>query len=401
MILRRSRRYGGRGIAAVALVLAVPFGAGPFIGRASPAGAIPASSGSWGRAPTTTAAPLPPPRAWIAVDADTGNIISSGHDHTPLPPASLTKIITALAVVYALPANATVPVSARAAAQPAHKISMKQGEVWTLKDSLYSLLLSSANDAAVALAERAGGTVEGFQKMFEATAAEMGMVDHPVLADPAGLDGPDGVDGGNLVSARDLAIAARDLLANPTLAAIVADDVYTFVGPDGTHHRLLNHNWHFLETYPGAIGMKTGYTDRAGTCLVTAARRNGRTMIAVVLNAPNEYTFSVGLLDQAFATPAARESTIDQLPAVWTGPKHAAAPAPAPEDLPVLSRRARASTRLSAPASRDFLASVARFGGGWPFWVAALLVGSIGVLRLRVVLRRNGARRRRRQVSAR
>jgi D-alanyl-D-alanine carboxypeptidase (penicillin-binding protein 5/6) len=279
-------------MAAAALVLGVPFGAGP-IARAE---ALPT---------TSTVAPLPPPKAWIAIDADTGNVISAGNDHTPLPPASLTKVITALAVIYAVPPTATVPVSARAAGQPAHKISMQQGQVWTLKDSLYSLLVSSANDAAVALAERAGGTVEGFRTMFQATANAMGLVDRPVLADPAGLDGPDGVDGGNLVSARDLAIAARDLLANPTLAAIVSDDVYTFVGPDGVHHRLLNHNWNFLQTYPGAIGMKTGYTDRAGPCLITAARRSGRTMVAVVLNAPNEYTFSVGLLNQAFATPVA------------------------------------------------------------------------------------------------
>lgn len=342
---------------------------------------------------TTTAAALPPPKAWIAVDADTGNIINAGNDHTALPPASLTKIITALAVIYALPATATVPVSARAAGQPAHKISMKQGEVWTLKDSMYSLLLSSANDAAVALAERAGGTVEGFQKMFLATAAALGMADHPVLADPAGLDGPDGVDGGNLVSARDLAIAARDLLANPTLAAIVADDVYTFVGPDGAHHRLLNHNWHFLQTYPGAVGMKTGFTDRAGPCLITAAHRGDRTMIAVVLNAPNEYTFSVGLLDQGFATPVASESPADRLPAAWTGPPRAA-PAP-PRDVLVLPGAARTADKLSPTSSRSLLGSVTRLGRGWLFWCMTLLLGTIGLLRLRVVVRQSARRRRR------
>ena len=72
---------------------------------------------------------------------------------------------------------------------------------------IYALMLSSANDAAVALAERAGGSIEGFERIFAATAARIGMADHPLLNDPAGLDGPDGVEGGNLVSARDLAIA--------------------------------------------------------------------------------------------------------------------------------------------------------------------------------------------------
>jgi D-alanyl-D-alanine carboxypeptidase len=363
---------------------------------AAPAGAVPDRRSV--AAPATTAAPLPAPKAWAAVDADTGNVIDAGNDRTPLPPASLTKILTALAVVNSLPPDATVPVSARAAGQPAHKISMQQGQVWTLKDSLYALLLSSANDAAVALAERAGGTVEGFQRMFMTTADEMGLSDHPVLQDPAGLDGTSGVDGGNLVSARDLAIAARDLLANPTLAPIVADPVYHFVGPDGVHHRLLNHNWHFLQTYPGAIGMKTGFTDRAGPSLITAARRNGRTMLAVVLNAPNEYAFSVGLLDKGFATPVGAEQSTDQLPAVWTGQAQPAAAAaatgvggdaaPAPGDM-------HAAPRLSPSSSRDLLSAVTRVGGGWPFWLAVILVATVGLLRLRVVLRTNGRHRRR------
>jgi D-alanyl-D-alanine carboxypeptidase len=376
-------------MAAIALAFVVPFSAGPGLWRAAPAGATPGS-----RAARTTTT-LPPPKAWIAVDADTGNVMDAGNDHTALPPASLTKIITALAVVHALPAGATVPVSARAAAQPAHKISMKQGEVWSLQDSLYALLLSSANDAAVALAERAGGTVEGFQSMFMATADALGMADHPVLADPAGLDGPAGVDGGNLVSARDLAIAARAVLANPTLAPIVADPVYRFVGPDGTPHRLQNHNWHFLQSYAGGIGMKTGFTDRAGPCLITAARRAGRTMLAVVLNAPNEYTFSVGLLDRGFATPVKAESTADQLPAVWTG-----SPAPTSDavrgeagDAAGSTNADRAAGRLGLAQPRSLISAVTRLGGGWPFWGVVVVLAAVGVLRLRAIWRQGSRRR--------
>jgi serine-type D-Ala-D-Ala carboxypeptidase (penicillin-binding protein 5/6) len=336
----------------------------------------------------TTAPPLLPPKAWVLVDADTANVLDAGNDRTPLPPASLTKVITALATIDSLAPGVTdVPVSARAAAMPAAKISMKQGEVWTLDDTLHALFLSSANDAAVALAERAGGTVEGFQKIFAATAANLGFADHPVLNDPAGLDGPDGVEGGNLVSARDLAIATRALLAQPSLAAIVATPIYYFTGPDGFHHRLTNHNYFFLSTYQGAIGVKTGYTSRAGHCLIAAARRNGRTMLAVILSSGNPTQAAKQLLDKGFATPVADEPSTDQLP-----PLHRGAPAAAGRQ--VLSA-APPSTILTVPPAR--LASVTGSGHSmWSSWAGRTATGIlalVGLLRLRVVMR--GKRRRR------
>ncbi|HEY2300683.1 MAG TPA: serine hydrolase [Acidimicrobiales bacterium] len=287
-------------------------GLGPVLA----AGARPAEPGVTS-ATATTAAPAPPlPKAWALADVDTGNVIDAGNDRQPLPPASLTKVITALAVTAAIAPDADITVSARAEAAPADKMFMKQGQVWTFDEMIHSLLISSANDAAVALAERAGGSIEGFEPMFAATAADLGMADHPVLNDPAGLDGPDGVEGGNLVSARDLAIAGRALLANPALAAIVATTVYHFDGPDNVNHRLTNHNKLFLTTYPGAIGMKTGFTSRAGACLIAAARRDGRTMLAVVLDGANPNQTAKLLLDEGFATQPSAEPRADRLPPV-------------------------------------------------------------------------------------
>jgi serine-type D-Ala-D-Ala carboxypeptidase (penicillin-binding protein 5/6) len=258
---------------------------------------------------------MPPPKAWILVDVDTGNVIDAGNDHTPLPPASLTKVITALAVSNLAP-DTPVTVSAQAAAAPADKIGLKQGQVWTADELFHALLISSANDAAIALAQQVGGSVAGFEPIFERTAVDLGMVDNPVLQDPAGLDGSEGVDGGNLVSARDLAIAGRALLADPYLAAIVATPVYSFEGPGNIGHRLTSHNYSFLATYTGAIGIKTGFTDRAGTCLMAAARVNGRTMLAVVMHSPNPTLQAKQLLNQGFATPVSAETTADQLPPV-------------------------------------------------------------------------------------
>jgi D-alanyl-D-alanine carboxypeptidase len=249
------------------------------------------------------------------VDADTGNVVDAGNDRTPMPPASLSKVITALTASNLAPST-PITVSARAAAAPADKLFMKAGQVWTADQMMHSLLISSANDAAVSLAEEVGGSLEGFQPIFARTALSLGMADHPVLVDPAGLDGPDGLDGGNLLSARDLAMAGRALLAVPSLAAIVAVPVYYFDGPDNVHHRLTNHNKLFLTTYAGAIGIKTGYTRRAGTCIMAAARVGGRTMLAVVLNSTNPTLAAKLLLDKGFATPVAAETTTDQLPGV-------------------------------------------------------------------------------------
>ena len=210
------------------------------------------------------------PKASILVDADTGAILDGTNIHTPLPPASLSKIFTALAAVAALEPNSDVPVSARTAGMPAHNMNMKEGQVWVLEDVLGALLVSSANDAGMALAERVSGTAEAFGDALDRLAARLRLADSPELHDPSGLDDEFSVGGGNKVSARDLAIAARAVLAEPRLAPIVASPVYSFTGGDGIAHRLGNHN-RLLRTYPGAVGMKTGYTKRSLHSLVAAA----------------------------------------------------------------------------------------------------------------------------------
>ncbi len=162
------------------------------------------------------------PKASIVVDAETGAVIAGTNIHEPLPPASLTKILTALTAVATLEPGATIPVSARTAGMPAHNMNMKEGQVWVLEDVLASLLVSSANDAGMALAERVSGTAEAFGEALQSTANRLGMADRPQLQDPSGLDDEFSVGGGNRISARDLAIAARAVLAEPRLAPIVS-----------------------------------------------------------------------------------------------------------------------------------------------------------------------------------
>jgi D-alanyl-D-alanine carboxypeptidase (penicillin-binding protein 5/6) len=328
-------------------------------------------------APPTTAKP----HAWILVDLDRGVVLDAGNDRTPLPPASLTKLLTAVIATGQLSPSDTLTVSARAAGEPATKINMKPGQVWTFQDALYSLLLSSANDAAAAIGERVGGTLEGFAGDMQRAGSELGLQDHPQLQDPAGLDDSFSVDGGNLLSARDLAIIARAALAQPLLAQVVATPVYYFTGPDGVHHRLGNHN-QLLKTYRGAIGVKTGYTAKAGENLIAAARRGSRSMLAVVLGAPNLYQDASTLLDEGFASAPTATGTGDALPAVVM-----------PDVAPP------AATAAGAPPVPAPVAAAQHSGGGPNRAMLAvglvLVVGTIATgLRRQQISRRRAQRRR-------
>lgn len=281
-----------------------------FAGLVVPAGAqtpppVPAST------PPPTVAP---PKAYVLVDADTGAVLVASGDRVPRPPASLTKVLTALAASATLPHDGTLTISARAAAQPANKVDAKAGQVWPVTDAMHVMLLQSANDLALAFAEAVGGSAEGFQEVLARTAKAVGMKDPQTWRDPAGLDDEQSVGGGNLVSARDLAIAGRAFIADPWLSPIAAKPAYRFTAPSGVVHDALNHNKLVLGRYPGAIGGKTGYTKKAGNGLLGSAQRNGRTMVAVVLDTKDPYGFTSQLFDRGFATPVSAQRGLDRLP---------------------------------------------------------------------------------------
>jgi D-alanyl-D-alanine carboxypeptidase (penicillin-binding protein 5/6) len=283
--------------------------------------AVVLAAGTPAHAQTATSALPPPPlpKSWIVVDADSGAVIDAGNDRAPVPAASVFKLFTALLTVENLKPHTPVPISARAEGMPARKINVKAGQVWDSDDLLHALLLVSANDAAVALAERLGGSEQGFADLMVRTGKALGLSDSPVLLDPAGLDDEFSYLGGNRISARDLAIITRAAMSYPQIMSIVALPDYRFQGGDGNGHRLLNHN-RFLKTYEGAIGMKTGYTKKAGHTFIGAARRGDRTCVAVVLNAPDYYRSAAGLLDSCFATPVAALADKPHLPEVVIGP---------------------------------------------------------------------------------
>lgn len=246
-------------------------------------------------APAAAAAQEPPDptcRACLLV-ADDGTVLFERAPDTPLPNASTTKIATALVVVGASSPGELVTVSAAAAATGGGGLALRAGDVYSVGALLHALLLSSSNDAAVALAEHVAGSVAAFVAEMNALARRLG-AHGASFANPHGLDQP-----GHAASARALAVLAEALLAEPSLAAIVAKPRAVVSGPEGPLE-LINRN-PLLESFPGADGVKTGYTRAAGNVLVASAERNHRRLIAVVMGSADAAADAAALLTYGFA----------------------------------------------------------------------------------------------------
>jgi D-alanyl-D-alanine carboxypeptidase len=238
----------------------------------------------------------------ILVDLSTGRVLFAKHPHQRRPIASLTKMMTALLVLEHADLADVVTVSRKAAATDPIVLGLQPGERITVKSLLWGLLLRSGNDAAVALAEHVSGSVTGFLRLMNARARELGLGD-TFFASSNGLDD----DGFSTV--QDLEILAREALRDRFFAAVVRSRFHRIPGPPGQIRRLWNLN-EMLIRYPGSIGVKTGYTRGAGNCLVAAAVRDGRVLVAVVLGDPpgTHWRFAYGdagaLLDYGFAMEA-------------------------------------------------------------------------------------------------
>jgi D-alanyl-D-alanine carboxypeptidase (penicillin-binding protein 5/6) len=311
----------------------------------------------------------PPPEAFILVDANTGSVITGRNMHEAIPPASTTKIMTALVAAERLAPGSRVPVSANAARRVPMKVSMQAGTRWSLQDTMASMMMVSANDAAYALAEAAGGSISGFAEIANATAKRYGMRDS-TFGDPAGLSDETSYKGGPMTSAYDLAIATRNAMTVPQIARWAATNDYEFDDPTGLHHTLHNHNKFLPDNgfgYVGATGFKTGYTEIAQHSLVATADRGGHRCIAVILGGVDSgYTWAASLLDQCWAKPKVA-ATGKFLPPVAVSPYEARtdaqagfarlAGAPAPAEQPKVPATTPTSTPATSPATSPAPAS--------------------------------------------
>jgi D-alanyl-D-alanine carboxypeptidase (penicillin-binding protein 5/6) len=236
------------------------------------------------------------PRAGLLFDLDTGRVLWRKDPTRILPIASVTKIMTALVVADRVPQGSKVRITKQALAYQGSGVGVLPKNKWVgVSAMLYGLLLPSGNDAAIALAQRAGRTVPRFVTMMNERAAAMGL-SCTRYSTPSGF-----TDAGNHSCAADLAVEARALLDKPRLAKIVAHRQAVLPFPiKGGKLYLYNHNPLLKQRYAGTLGIKTGFTDAAGRCLVAAVQRNGHRLGVVLLHSPDPGGQAEKLLDRGF-----------------------------------------------------------------------------------------------------
>lgn len=225
----------------------------------------------------------------VLMEAESGRVLYAKDADTQRLIASTTKLMTALVALesgHSLEEDVTIP--AEAAGVEGSSLYLKAGETVKLKTLLYGMLLHSGNDAATAVALACAGSLEDFAQQMNEKAQELGMT-HSHFTNPTGLDGEE-----HYSSAYDMALLARACLAVPELTEITASRSVTLEG-----RTFVNHN-KLLWRYEGCVGMKTGYTQAAGRTLVSAAERDGMTLIAVTLNAPSDWADHAAMLDYGF-----------------------------------------------------------------------------------------------------
>jgi len=238
-------------------------------------------------------------RSAILVDLDANRVLWVNNSHAHLPPASLTKLMTAVVAVDLAGLDAPVTVTGEAAAAEPSRMGLAAGQTLTVRELLYGALLNSGNDAALAL-----GTglvpIDRFLALMNAKAAYLHLRDTH-FSTPNGLTDP-----ANYTSSYDLAVLSAYLVRDyPDLAAIAATRDQA-IAATATHPAFYPHNInHFLDVYPGATGLKTGFTDDAGGCLIATATRNGRHLLLVLMGSDVMFGDGVKLMDYGFNTPAA------------------------------------------------------------------------------------------------
>jgi D-alanyl-D-alanine carboxypeptidase len=305
----------------------------------------------------------------IVVDAATGNVLEAANPDAPRHPASLAKLMTLYLAFEALrdrriASQQSVPVSPRAAATPPTKLGLTPGMRLTVEEAILGLVTKSANDAAAALGELLGGEEDRFAQMMTLRARALGM-SRTTFTNASGLPDPDA-----WTTARDLAILARHLQTDfPGYYPYFSTPSFTF------RNRVIFNHDRMLQSYPGADGMKTGYTEASGHNLVTSAVHSGVRLIGVVLGAgsnPERDAHMAMLLDQGFEqmdVPPERRTTLASRMPSLVGAAHAATLA-AQQIRPAASTRTAAAWTIqvgsfgSERAAREAASSARRAADG-------------------------------------
>lgn len=216
-------------------------------------------------------------RACVVIDRKTNSVLFGKNENSKKKMASTTKIMTATIIIEKCNLTDTIEISKKAAGTGGSRLGLKTGDKITVLDLLYGLMLRSGNDAAVALAEYAGGDINGFAELMNAKTLELGLT-NTHFETPHGLD-----SNKHYTTAYELALLSNYALNNPTFAKIVGTKNYT-ITINGSPKDLSNTN-ELLGNMEGVYGIKTGFTNGANRCLVTACKRNNIDIICVVLGA--------------------------------------------------------------------------------------------------------------------
>ncbi|WP_428845881.1 D-alanyl-D-alanine carboxypeptidase family protein [Guptibacillus hwajinpoensis] len=236
-------------------------------------------------------------RSAILLEQETGRVLYEKDAYTQRRIASITKIMTAIIAIESGKMNETVKISGNAAGTEGSSLYLKEGEKITLENLVYGLMLRSGNDAAVAIAEEVGGSLEGFVTLMNQKAEEIGM-SHTVFMNPHGLDDHEN----HLSTAYDMAILTQYAMDNDTYRIISSTKVHK--APNATEdwdYVWRNKNKLLTSLYSDSTGGKTGYTKRAKRTLVSTAERDGMTLIAVTLDAPDDWNDHISMFNWGYS----------------------------------------------------------------------------------------------------
>ncbi|MBQ3222741.1 MAG: D-alanyl-D-alanine carboxypeptidase [Clostridia bacterium] len=233
-------------------------------------------------------------KAYCLIERETGRVLFAGNENEMLPMASTTKIMTALLALENSALDETVTAGKNAYGVTGTSMYLQLGEQLPMEQMLQGLMLRSGNDAAVAIAEHISGTVEDFAQKMNERAQQLGIDAHFVT--PNGLDAT-----GHGASALAMARLAAKALENEDFRRIVGMQSATVPWEGNEYDRVLTNKNKLLKEYEGATGVKTGYTSKAGRCLVFSAERDGMELVGVVLNCYTWFDSAEKLLDKGFA----------------------------------------------------------------------------------------------------
>lgn len=235
--------------------------------------------------------------AALLMEAQSGQILYSHNPDETMYPASITKILTGLIAIESGQLEETVTVSENAVHAGGTRVYLEVGEQKQLIDLVYGMLVNSGNDAAIAIAEHLGGSIEGFAKMMNERARELGATKSNFV-NPSGMP-----DEAHVTTARDMALITQYAMLNDTFREIVGTKEYPWEGDGWQPGNIVNHN-RLLWDYEGATGVKNGYTDAAQQTFVATSERNGQQLIAVCLKvsgaAENMYRDLTALMDYGY-----------------------------------------------------------------------------------------------------